>query len=52
MVRLPDAGEALKGEAQERSLSETGKGDTSETECVRRAEETLETQYNGARQAP
>jgi hypothetical protein len=52
MVRLPYAGNALKGEAHERSLSETWEGDTSETECVMRAEETLETQYSGGRQPP
>lgn len=52
VARLPYAGEALKGEAQERSLSETWKGDTSGKQSVRRAEETLEAQRSGVRQAP
>jgi hypothetical protein len=49
---LPYAGEALKGEARERSFSETWKGGTSEKQSARRAEETLEAQRSGVRQAP
>jgi hypothetical protein len=51
-ARLSFAGEALKGETQERSSSETWGGDTDEAECVKRAEKTLEAQYSGGRQSP
>jgi hypothetical protein len=51
-ARLSFAGEALKGETQERSSSETWGGDTDEAECVKRAEETLEARYSGGRQSP
>lgn len=42
VVRLSWMGEASKGKAQERSLSETGKGSAAEKKGARRDEETLE----------
>lgn len=49
VVRLSRTGEASKGEAQERSPSETGRGSTVEKESARRDEETLEAQRSGVR---